>query len=91
MTGNESNPDTTGAEIKVQPLAQYQGQLDPDPNHDFDAVDQQIFNGDTSQGRVATMKASASCTLAGQVGSADALAGGAGSPACAAWSMAMPR
>ena len=56
LTGNESNPDTTGADIKVQPLAQYQGQLDPDPNHDFDAVDQQIFNGDTSPGRVATMK-----------------------------------
>src|ERR1041385_2726109 len=45
LTGEESNPDTTGATVKVQPLAQYQGQLDPDPNHDFDAVYEQIFNG----------------------------------------------
>jgi phospholipase C len=44
LTGNESNPDNTGAQIKVQPLAQYQGQLDPDPNHDFGAVNLQIFN-----------------------------------------------
>jgi len=48
LTGQESNPDSTGAAIKVQPLAQYQGQLDPDPNHDFDAVDEQIFNGGTA-------------------------------------------
>ena len=44
LTGNESNPDNTGAQIKVQPLAQYQGQLDPDPNHAFAAVNLQIFN-----------------------------------------------
>lgn len=45
LTGNETNPDTTGSLVKAQPLAQYQGQLDPDPNHDFAPVDQQIFNG----------------------------------------------
>src|SRR5882672_10816089 len=48
LTGQESNPDTTGATVKAQPLAQYQGQLDPDPNHDFDAVYQQVFNGGTA-------------------------------------------
>jgi phospholipase C len=48
LTGNESNPDTKGSTVKVQPLADYQGQLDPDPNHDFDAVDLQIFNGGTT-------------------------------------------
>ena len=52
LTGNESNPDTTGATIKVQAQAKYQGQLDPDPNHDFAPVDMQIFNG----GNVATMQ-----------------------------------
>jgi phospholipase C len=48
VTGDESNRDTKGNTIKVQPLADYQGQLDPDPNHDFDAVDQQIFDGGTT-------------------------------------------
>jgi phospholipase C len=45
LTGNESNPDNTGASIQVQPLAEYQGQLDPDPDHHFPAVNQQLFNG----------------------------------------------
>jgi phospholipase C len=49
LTGNESNPDTTGAMVTVQPLAQYQSQLDPDPNHHFAAVNLQIFN-DTQHG-----------------------------------------
>jgi phospholipase C len=56
LTGQESNPDSTGAAFKVQPLAQYQGQLDPDPNHDFDAVYEQVFNGGaapTMQGFIA--------------------------------------
>ena len=35
LTGNESNPDTTGALIKVQPNARYWGQLDPDPDHNL--------------------------------------------------------
>jgi phospholipase C len=52
LTGNESNPDTTGAVITVQDRAQYQSQLDPDPGHDFVDVDQQIFNG----GNVPTMQ-----------------------------------
>jgi phospholipase C len=45
LTGQESNPDTTGNLIKVQPKAKYQSQLDPDPDHHFAAVDKQIFNG----------------------------------------------
>jgi phospholipase C len=44
LDGNESNPDNTGAQVQVQPVAEYQSQLDPDPNHDFAAVNLQIFN-----------------------------------------------
>jgi phospholipase C len=40
-----TNPDTQGKEISPQPKAEYQGQLDPDPNHDFAPVNEQIFNG----------------------------------------------
>jgi phospholipase C len=47
LTGTESNPDTTGALVKVSNQAQYQSQLDPDPSHDFASVDRQIFNGGT--------------------------------------------
>jgi phospholipase C len=49
LTGTESNPDTTGATINVQPLAEFQSQLDPDPNHHFAAVNLQIF-GDPQNG-----------------------------------------
>jgi phospholipase C len=51
-----SNPDTTGAAAPAQPLAEFQGQLDPDPDHHFPGVDLQIFNGDTTPNRVATMQ-----------------------------------
>jgi phospholipase C len=51
-----SNPDTTGAAVAPQPLAQFQGQLDPDPDHHFPAVDLQIFGGDTSAGRQPNMQ-----------------------------------
>ncbi len=56
LTGNERNPDTTGAAVPVLPQAQFQSQLDPDPDHHFPAVDLQIFNGDTSSSRVANMQ-----------------------------------
>jgi phospholipase C len=56
LTGNETNPDTTGALVPVQPLAEYQSQLDPDPDHHFPAVDLQLFNGDVSANRVANMQ-----------------------------------
>ena len=45
LTGNESNPDTNGAIVKVQPNAQFQSQLDPDPDHHFPGVDMQVFGG----------------------------------------------
>jgi phospholipase C len=45
LTGNESNVDTTGTIVAVQQSAKYMGELDPDPDHHFPAVDLQIFNG----------------------------------------------
>lgn len=56
LSGNESNPDTAGNMVRVQPLAQFQGQLDPDPDHHFPGVDLQIFGGDVSANRVPTMQ-----------------------------------
>src|SRR6202162_1294595 len=56
LAGNETNPDTTGALIKVQPAADFQGQLDPDPDHHFPGVDLQIFGGQQGNGRVANMQ-----------------------------------
>ena len=53
IDGTQSNPDTTGAAAPAQPLAEFQGQLDPDPDHHFPGVDLQIFNGDTTPSRVA--------------------------------------
>jgi len=56
ITDQMSNPDTTGASVKAQPLAEFQGQLNPDPDHHFQAVDLQIFGGGTSAARVPTMQ-----------------------------------
>ena len=56
ITAALSNPDTTGAQIQPQPLAQFQGQLDPDPDHHFPAVDLQIFGGDTTPTRAPNMQ-----------------------------------
>jgi phospholipase C len=56
VDGTQSNPDTQGNQVFVQPLAEFQSQLDPDPDHHFPAVDQQIFAGDQSATRVATMQ-----------------------------------
>lgn len=50
------DPDTTGAVVQPQPLAEFQGQLDPDPDHHFPAVDLQIFGGNTNPGRTANMQ-----------------------------------
>jgi phospholipase C len=50
------NPDTQGSAVKPQALADFQGQLDPDPDHHFPAVDLQIFDGQTGPGRTATMQ-----------------------------------
>src|ERR1017187_9365560 len=43
VDGTQTNPDTTGALAPVQPLAQYQSQLQPDPGHHYPVVDLQIF------------------------------------------------
>jgi phospholipase C len=56
VTSQLSNPDTTGAGVQPQPLAEFQGQLNPDPDHHFPAVDLQIFSGDTSPSRAANMQ-----------------------------------
>jgi phospholipase C len=56
LTGDESNPDTIGAIVKVQPNAKFQGQLDHDPDHHFPGVDLQIFGGVTGPNRVANMQ-----------------------------------
>src|SRR6266516_1907515 len=56
ITNQLSNLDTTGAQIKPQPLADFQGQLNPDPDHHFPAVDLQIYDGDARAGRAETMR-----------------------------------
>ena len=50
------NPDTNGNPVKPQPLAEFQAQLQPDPDHHFPAVDLQIFGGDTSPNRKPNMQ-----------------------------------
>src|SRR5437867_5646161 len=45
LTGQELNPDTSNEPAKVQSKAEYQGQLDPDPNHHFPAVHKQLYLG----------------------------------------------
>jgi phospholipase C len=56
LAGSETNPDTTGATVKVRPLAAFQGQLNPDPDQHFPAADVQIFGGDVSPTRTANMQ-----------------------------------
>src|SRR6195952_1847508 len=55
LNGNEAIPDSTGAMTPVQPLAEFRGQLLPDPHHDFASVDSQIFNGARGDDRKPTM------------------------------------
>jgi len=45
-----------GAPVTPQPLAEFQSQLQPDPDHHFPAVDLQIFGGNTAPGRVANLQ-----------------------------------
>src|ERR1035437_9661898 len=47
LTGDESNLDAHNESAKVQPRAQFQGQLDPAPAHNFAAVQKQVFGGDS--------------------------------------------
>lgn len=51
-----TNLDANNNPVKPQPLAEFQGQLNPDPDHHFPAVDVQIFGGATGPGRVANMQ-----------------------------------
>jgi len=56
LTGNESNLDTTNEPVKVQPKAEFQGQLDPDPDHHFAGVDLQLYGGQQGANRVINMQ-----------------------------------
>ena len=56
ISGELTNPDTIGVLIKPQPLAQYQSQLQPDPDHHFPAVDLQIFGGSRDPARTPNMQ-----------------------------------
>src|SRR5437867_3526769 len=56
LTGNETNPDTNGALIRVEPKALFQSQLDPDPDHHFPGTDLQMFGGAQGAGRSANMQ-----------------------------------
>jgi len=51
-----TNPDSNGNPVKPQASATFQGQLQPDPDHHFPAVDLQIFGGNTSAGRQPNME-----------------------------------
>jgi len=51
-----ANPDANSNPVKPQALAEFQGQLNPDPDHHFPAVDVQIFGGQTGPGRAANMQ-----------------------------------
>jgi phospholipase C len=51
-----TNPDADKNPVKPQALAEFQGQLDPDPDHHFPAVDVQIYGGTTGAGRTANMQ-----------------------------------
>jgi len=56
LTGTETNPDTTSEPVKVQPLAAFQGQLDPDPHHHFQEVNKQLFFGTPGPPAVPSMQ-----------------------------------
>lgn len=56
ITPQLGNPDTTGVIVKPLPSAEFQSQLQPDPDHHFPAVDLQIFGGNTSAGRQPNMQ-----------------------------------
>jgi phospholipase C len=51
-----TNPDNKGNVVKPQPKAEFQAQLQPDPDHHFPAVDLQIFGGGTGANRQANMQ-----------------------------------
>jgi phospholipase C len=56
LAGDETNPDTNGAEVAVSPDAAFRGQFVPDPSHTFAGVEAQVFDGDRGATRVPTMR-----------------------------------
>lgn len=50
LDGTESNPDSDGTLITVQPNAAYQSQLQPDPGHHFEDTRLQLFGVDDDSG-----------------------------------------
>jgi hypothetical protein len=48
INGTQWNPDPKGKKVFAKPQADYQGQLDVDPDTHFPAVDLQIFGGVTT-------------------------------------------
>ncbi len=56
ITPQLGNPDTNGVIVRPQPRAEFQSQLQPDPDHHFPAVDLQIFGGDTGANRKPNMQ-----------------------------------
>lgn len=55
LTGSETNPDTTNEPARVQPLAEFQSQLDPDPDHHFPAVNKQLYFGTSGPSETPSM------------------------------------
>jgi phospholipase C len=51
-----TNLDANNNPVKPLALAEFQGQLNPDPDHHFPAVDVQIYGGRTGSGRAANMQ-----------------------------------
>ena len=51
-----TNPDAANNPVKPQPKAEFQAQLQPDPDHHFPAVDLQIYGGDKSDNRKPNMQ-----------------------------------
>lgn len=45
LTGDEENVDTRDKPVRVKAQAAFQGQLDPDPNHHYEAVHKQLYLG----------------------------------------------
>jgi phospholipase C len=56
LTGDETNPDPNDKPVPVLPKAEYQNQLNKDPDHHFPGTDLQIFSGQQGSGRVANMQ-----------------------------------
>jgi phospholipase C len=55
LDGSETNPDSAGVAVQVTPDARYAGDFSPDPGHDFNSVNEQIFENPQGTGS-ATMK-----------------------------------